>query len=77
MAGTFSRRNILKATYAIGATLGAAASLEPAPALAQTDTTEPLEDMFFRDDWLGEPWRKPEAAVLIHGTLESSVVWFA
>jgi len=33
--------------------------------------------MFFRDDWLGEPWRKPEAAVLIHGTLESSVVWFA
>lgn len=76
MASTSSRRNFLKAAYAIGATLGAA-GLESGPALAQADSAEPPEDMFFRDDWLGEPWRAPEAAVLIHGALESSVVWYA
>jgi len=27
-------------------------------------------------DWFGEPWRKPEVAVLIHGNDESSVVWY-
>ncbi|HSV23579.1 MAG TPA: alpha/beta fold hydrolase, partial [Xanthobacteraceae bacterium] len=34
------------------------------------------EDFFYRDDWFGEPWRKPEAAVLIHGNAESSIVWY-
>jgi 3-oxoadipate enol-lactonase len=32
--------------------------------------------LFFRDDWMGEPWRKPEAALLIHGAYESSIAWF-
>ena len=32
--------------------------------------------LFYRDDWLGEPWRKPEAALLIHGVYESSIAWF-
>ena len=31
------------------------------------------EDFFYREDWLGEPWRKPEPVVLIHGNDESSV----
>jgi pimeloyl-ACP methyl ester carboxylesterase len=35
------------------------------------------EDFFYREDWLGEPWRKPETAVLIHGNDESSVEWYA
>jgi pimeloyl-ACP methyl ester carboxylesterase len=35
------------------------------------------EDFFYREDWLGEPWRKPEPAVLIHGNDESSVEWYA
>src|SRR5712671_8109140 len=35
------------------------------------------EDFFYRDDWFGEPWRKPETAVLIHGNGESSIVWYA
>ena len=35
------------------------------------------EDLFYREDWLGEPWRKPEPVVLIHGNDESSVEWFA
>src|SRR2546428_11851642 len=35
------------------------------------------EDLFYREDWLGEPWRKPETAVLIHGNDESSTEWYA
>jgi 3-oxoadipate enol-lactonase len=33
-------------------------------------------ELFYRDDWLGAPWVKPEAALLIHGNDESSVSWF-
>jgi 3-oxoadipate enol-lactonase len=35
------------------------------------------EDLFYREDWLGEPWRKPEPVVLIHGNDESSLEWYA
>jgi 3-oxoadipate enol-lactonase len=35
------------------------------------------EDFFYREDWLGEPWRKPEPVILIHGNDESSVEWYA
>lgn len=35
------------------------------------------EDFFYREDWLGEPWRKPESVVLIHGNDESSREWYA
>jgi 3-oxoadipate enol-lactonase len=35
------------------------------------------ENFFYREDWLGEPWRKPETAVLIHGNDESSTEWYA
>src|ERR1700722_2493733 len=35
------------------------------------------EDFFYGEDWLGEPWRKPEPVVLIHGNDESSVEWYA
>jgi pimeloyl-ACP methyl ester carboxylesterase len=30
----------------------------------------------YRDDWLGEPWRTPEAMLMIHGVYESSIAWF-
>jgi 3-oxoadipate enol-lactonase len=33
-------------------------------------------EMFYRDDWLGAPWVKPETALLIHGNDESSISWF-
>ena len=39
-------------------------------------TEDYKEDFFYREDWLGEPWRKPEPAVLIHGNDESSVEWY-
>jgi 3-oxoadipate enol-lactonase len=35
------------------------------------------EDFFYREDWLGEPWGKPEPVVLIHGNDESSTEWYA
>jgi len=35
------------------------------------------EDFFYREDWLGEPWRQPQPVVLIHGNDESSVEWYA
>ena len=76
MASIHSRRSILKSATAVGATVFGA-SLTPAPARAQVERAEPAEDMFFRDDWLGEPWRRPQTVVLIHGALESSIVWYA
>jgi pimeloyl-ACP methyl ester carboxylesterase len=32
--------------------------------------------LHYREDWLGAPWINPEAALLIHGNLESGEVWF-
>jgi pimeloyl-ACP methyl ester carboxylesterase len=76
MAQKVSRRSILGASYAIGAAVGGAGLLSSAlEARAQSATTQ-LEP-FFRDDWFGEPWRNPEAVVLIHGALESGIIWYA
>jgi pimeloyl-ACP methyl ester carboxylesterase len=33
-------------------------------------------DIHFREDWLGAPWGRPEAALLIHGGMESGEAWF-
>jgi pimeloyl-ACP methyl ester carboxylesterase len=35
------------------------------------------EEFFYREDWLGEPWRKPDPVVLLHGNDESSLEWYA
>jgi 3-oxoadipate enol-lactonase len=74
MAITVSRRCVLKTT--IGAAIGAT-GIHSTAAQAQSERVAGPTDRFFRDDWLGEPWREPEAVVLIHGALESGVVWFA
>jgi 3-oxoadipate enol-lactonase len=80
MAITVSRRDLMQFGYGTAATLAVSAvagELVPGRARAQGapgDTSK--EDLFYRDDWFGEPWRKPEAAVLIHGNDESSIVWF-
>jgi 3-oxoadipate enol-lactonase len=80
MAITISRRNLLRVGYGTAATLGVSAvARELAPGLARAQGAPgdvSKEELFYRDDWFGEPWRKPEAAVLIHGNDESSVVWF-
>lgn len=75
MATTISRRGLLRVGYGTAAALGVSA-LAAAPALAQPGGNQAKEDLFYRDDWFGDPWRKPEAAVLIHGNDESSLVWY-
>jgi 3-oxoadipate enol-lactonase len=77
MSITVSRRSVLKSSCAVGAAV-AGAGLVATSAAAQTRcaAAAPTEK-FFRDDWFGEPWRKPEAVVLIHGALESGIVWYA
>jgi 3-oxoadipate enol-lactonase len=83
MAVTNSRRDVLHFGLGTAAALGASAlapaALGPVQALAQGAPAgnAPAEDYFYREDWFGEPWRKPEAAVLIHGNEESSLVWYA
>ena len=62
-------------TSAVPAVMG---GLAPVRARAQGGPARnaPAEELFYREDWFGEPWRKPEVAMLIHGNDESSVVWF-
>lgn len=78
MTRTISRRN---AIAAVGLTaLAANTASEPMQAQSLPVRAVPdndHEDFFYREDWLGEPWRKPETAVLIHGNDESSVEWYA
>src|SRR5207253_7941514 len=72
MGITVSRRDLLHAgcgaTAAIGvsALAGGAAQAQAVPQCGSA-----TEDLFYREDWFGEPWRKPETAVLIHGNDES------
>ena len=84
MAVTRSRRDVLNLGYGTAATLGVSAltsagALGPVRALAQGAPANDAsaEDFFYREDWIGAPWRKPETAVLIHGNEESSLVWYA
>jgi 3-oxoadipate enol-lactonase len=82
MALTKSRRDLLHFGYGTVAAVGvsaAAMTLGPARALAQGGpaSNASAEDFFYREDWFGELWRKPETAVLIHGNEESGIVWYA
>ena len=82
MAVTRSRRDVLQfgGGTALGVSaLASAGALGPVRALAQRApaSSASAEDFFYREDWFGEPWRKPETAVLIHGNAESSIVWYA
>jgi pimeloyl-ACP methyl ester carboxylesterase len=79
MTNPVSRRGLLHYGGATAALLGVSAASAPfasGAARIPAASGEPKEDMFYREDWFGEPWRKPEAAVLIHGNDESSVVWY-
>ena len=85
MTRTISRRSLLHIGGGAAATLGFSAlagELTSESVLAQSAPLRSVkedykEDLFYREDWLGEPWRKPEAVVLIHGNDESSVEWYA
>jgi 3-oxoadipate enol-lactonase len=80
MAATSSRRDVLH--FGTAAAIGVSAvagALGPVGAVAQgaLSSNTSTDDFFYREDWFGEPWRKPETAVLIHGNAESSIVWYA
>jgi pimeloyl-ACP methyl ester carboxylesterase len=82
MAVTSSRRDALHFGCGTAAALGVSAltgALRPVPAVAEgaSASNASAEDFFYREDRFGEPWRKPETAVLIHGNAESSIVWYA
>jgi pimeloyl-ACP methyl ester carboxylesterase len=82
MALRTSRRDLLNLGCGTVAALGVSAvagALGPRRTLAQgaSSSGASAEDLFYREDWFGEPWRRPEAAVLIHGNAESSIVWYA
>src|SRR5499427_6431446 len=82
MAVTGSRRDVLRFGCGTAAVLGVSAVVGapgPVRALAQATpaSSASAEDFFYREDWFGEPWRKPETAILIHGNAESSIVWYA
>jgi 3-oxoadipate enol-lactonase len=82
MAVTSSRRDVLHFGCGTAAAVGVSAvagALGPVRAAAQgaSASNASAEDSFYREDWFGEPWRKPETAVLIHGNAESSIVWYA
>jgi 3-oxoadipate enol-lactonase len=85
MTRTISRRTLLHLGAQTAALLGyssLAGTLTSAAVRAQSLPVRHLdegykEDLFYREDWLGEPWRKPDPVVLIHGNDESSVEWYA
>jgi pimeloyl-ACP methyl ester carboxylesterase len=76
MTNRISRRSVLKTSYALGTTLGGAGLFSHAQQ-AQAQPASAPTDMFYRDEWFGEPWDVPEAVVLIHGALESGIIWYA
>lgn len=43
---------------------------------AAIESVDSLVELFYRDDWFGAPWVKPESVLFIHGNDESSVSWF-
>jgi len=45
-------------------------------ASAEVKSPDGPAELFYRDDWLGAPWVKPDSVLFIHGNDESSVSWF-
>ena len=85
MIRTMSRRKLLRAGSGVIAATGFSSLVStfmPETAQGQSLPVRAVndgytEDFFYREDWLGEPWRKPEPVVLLHGNDESSVEWYA
>jgi 3-oxoadipate enol-lactonase len=77
-AGTAGALGISTLATELGA-MSPAAPSEPKRGAGNPQAAAPAEignELFYRDDWLGVPWVKPETALLIHGNDESSVSWF-
>src|SRR5579871_4547202 len=75
MSEKISRRGVLHGAYGTTAMLGAT-GVSGSGLAAAAEAGNAADQPFYREDWFGEPWRKPEAMVLIHGNDESGVVWY-
>jgi len=76
MTRTVSRRRLLLGFSALAGAL-ASRTIRAQSLPVRSLEKDYKEDLFYREDWLGEPWRTPEPVVLIHGNDESSVEWYA
>src|SRR5436309_7697705 len=78
MTGIISRRKVIAAAGFSAVASGFPSQILHGQSLpVRSPKDDYKEDFFYREDWLGEPWRKPEPVVLIHGNDESSVEWYA
>jgi 3-oxoadipate enol-lactonase len=88
---TVSRRGLLHMSAGTAGALGISTLASELSAMGTLAPSEPESsagdpqaavsagsgnELFYRDDWLGAPWGKPEVALLIHGNDESSISWF-
>lgn len=74
VAGELTSANALATSGASGGSAG------KAPEQKKSSFAVPgggRSQLFYRDDWFGEPWVKPEPMLMIHGVGESSIAWFA
>jgi 3-oxoadipate enol-lactonase len=76
MTRMVSRRRLLVGFSALAGTLASRATGAQSLPVRRLEEDD-KEDLFYREDWLGEPWRMPEPVVLIHGNDESSAEWYA
>jgi pimeloyl-ACP methyl ester carboxylesterase len=76
MTQTVSRRTLLLGLSALAGTLRST-TIDAQSLPVRSLKEDYKEDLFYREDWLGEPWRTPDPVVLIHGNDESSVEWYA
>jgi 3-oxoadipate enol-lactonase len=77
MTATISRRSVLAAVgFSTLASQLTSKTLHAQSLPVRAARDDYKEDFFYREDWLGEPWRDPAPVVLIHGNDESSVEWY-
>jgi pimeloyl-ACP methyl ester carboxylesterase len=53
--------------------------LKPNEISARVGLTVPVPpglQIFYRDEWFGAPWLKPEPALFLHGNSETSEIWY-
>ena len=67
MTRAISRRKALLGFSALGAALASKAVRAQSLPVRRVEP-DYKEDLFYREDWLGEPWRNPDPVVLNHGT---------
>ena len=44
--------------------------------IGRTVPVPPGLQIFYRDEWFGAPWLKPEPALFLHGNSETSEIWY-